>query len=57
MPNNNSRDHVVHVFLFHFLVGSAAMYSSRSHPAVTRVYDDAGSVIATHEHKGDFKEW
>ena len=25
MPNNNSRDHVVHVFLFHFLVGSAAI--------------------------------
>ena len=24
---------------------------------VTRVYDDAGDVIETHEHKGDFKEW
>jgi len=22
-----------------------------------RVYDEAGSVIATHEHAGDFKEW
>ena len=22
-----------------------------------RVYDDAGNVIETHEHKGDFKEW
>jgi hypothetical protein len=21
------------------------------------VYDDAGSVIEAHEHKGDFKEW
>jgi len=23
----------------------------------TRVYDAAGNVIETHEHKGDFKEW
>jgi len=30
---------------------------SRSHAAVIRVYDDAGNVIETHEHKGDFKEW
>jgi len=28
-----------------------------SHDAVIRVYDAAGNVIATHEHKGDFKEW
>ena len=34
-----------------------AMHSSRSHDAVIRVYDDAGDVIETHEHKGDFKEW
>jgi hypothetical protein len=27
-----------------------------SHDAVIRVYDDAGNVIETHEHKGDFKE-
>jgi len=27
-----------------------AMHSSRSHDAVIRVYDDAGNVIATHEH-------
>jgi hypothetical protein len=26
---------------------------SRSHDAVIRVYDDAGNVIETHEHKGD----
>jgi hypothetical protein len=25
--------------------------------AVIRVYDDAGNVIETHEHVGDFKEW
>jgi len=30
---------------------------SRSHDAVIRVYDAAGNVIETHEHKGDFKEW
>jgi hypothetical protein len=34
-----------------------AMHSSRSHDAVIRVYDHAGNVIETHEHKGDFKEW
>ena len=27
------------------------------HNAVIRVYDAAGTVIETHEHKGDFKEW
>jgi hypothetical protein len=31
--------------------------SQRSHDAVIRVYDEAGNVIETHEHKGDFKEW
>ena len=31
--------------------------NSRSHGAVIRVYDEAGNVIETHEHKGDFKEW
>ena len=34
-----------------------AMHRSRSHDAVIRVYDDAGNVIETHEHKGDFMEW
>jgi hypothetical protein len=29
---------------------------SRSHHAVIRVYDEAGDVIDTHEHTGDFKE-
>jgi len=24
---------------------------------LTRVYDDTGNVIETHEHAGDFKEW
>jgi hypothetical protein len=33
-----------------------AKFYSRSHDAVIRVYDDAGNVIETHEHKGDFKE-
>jgi hypothetical protein len=33
-----------------------AQHSSRSADAVIRVYDDAGNVIGTHEHKGDFKE-
>lgn len=34
-----------------------AKFFSRSHDAVIRVYDEAGNVIETHEHKGDFKEW
>jgi hypothetical protein len=34
-----------------------AMHSSRSHHAVIRVYDDAGNVIDTHSHTGDFMEW
>jgi hypothetical protein len=34
-----------------------AMHFSRSQDAVIRVYDDAGNVIQTHEHAGDFKEW
>ena len=29
---------------------------SRSRDAVIRVYDEAGDVIETHEHTGDFKE-
>jgi len=33
-----------------------AMHSSRSHRAVIRVYDAAGTAIETHEHKGDFRE-
>jgi hypothetical protein len=28
----------------------------RSHHAVIRVYDEAGNVIETHEHKGEVKE-
>jgi hypothetical protein len=34
-----------------------AKFFSRSHDAVIRVYDEAGNVIETHEHAGDFKEW
>ena len=33
-----------------------AKFRSRSHDAVIRVYDEAGNVIETHEHAGDFKE-
>jgi len=32
-----------------------AMHYSRSHHAVIRVYDAAGNVIETHEHKGRFQ--
>ena len=34
-----------------------AEHCRRSHDAVIRVYDAAGNVIETHEHKGDSKEW
>ena len=34
-----------------------AEHDSRAHDAVIRVYDAAGNVIETREHKGDFKEW
>jgi len=33
-----------------------AKLRSRSHDAVIRVYRDAGKVIETHQHMGDFKE-
>ena len=33
-----------------------AQFYSRSHDGVIRVYDNAGNVIETHEHKGDFEE-
>jgi hypothetical protein len=34
-----------------------AKFRGHSHGALIRVYDEAGNVIETHEHKGDFKEW
>ena len=36
-------------------VDYAKLYS-RSHDAMIRVYDAAGNMIETHDHKGDFKE-
>jgi hypothetical protein len=33
-----------------------AKFFSRAHDAVIRVYDDAGNVIETHQHKGNFRE-
>jgi hypothetical protein len=35
---------------------SFAKFNSGSHDAVIRVYDEAGNVIDTHEHVGEFKE-
>jgi hypothetical protein len=34
-----------------------AKFYSRSHNTVISVYDDAGNVIETHEHAGEFNEW
>jgi hypothetical protein len=36
-------------------IGYAKCFS-RSRHAVIRVYDEAGNVMETHEHKGEFKE-
>ena len=37
--------------------GDNTQIYGRSHDGVIRVYDEAGNVIETHEHKDDFKEW
>jgi hypothetical protein len=34
-----------------------AKFYSRSHHPVIRVYDEAGNVMETHEHAGQFREW
>jgi hypothetical protein len=34
-----------------------AKFYSRSHDAVIHVYKEAGNVIETHEHAGEFREW
>jgi hypothetical protein len=46
---------VHHGQLYRWVIEYAKLYI-RSHDAVIRVYDDAGNVIETHEHKGDFRE-
>ena len=33
------------------------MFDPLRNAAVIRVYHEAGNVVETHEHKGDFKEW
>jgi hypothetical protein len=33
-----------------------AEHHSRPHDAAIRIYDEAGNVIETHEHAGDFRE-
>jgi hypothetical protein len=45
--------------LWYIKVADAIDYAkdrSRSHHAVIRAYDEAGNVIETHKHKGEFKE-
>jgi hypothetical protein len=47
-------------FLIQGAISNAPLRSTRrieNCDAVIRVYDEAGNVIDTHEHKGDFKEW
>jgi hypothetical protein len=35
---------------------SYARFYSRSHPAIIRVFDSLGELIAEHQHAGDFRE-
>jgi len=37
-------------------IGYAKFYS-RSYAVVIRVFDDAGNVIETQQHAGDFRQW
>jgi hypothetical protein len=41
---------------FGFISSSFLLRNSRSQDTAIRVYDEAGNVIETHEHAGDFKE-
>jgi hypothetical protein len=54
LPNGDTR---ARELLWNEPARQSAEQRSRSHHAVIRVYDEAGNVIETHEHKGDFKEW
>ena len=71
LTDTSGRVHSVRL-VFHPDVGNLARFNAsysikRAHiraglqshhnDAVIRVYDAAGNVIETHEHKGDFKEW
>jgi hypothetical protein len=44
------------VAAMHNELNQPRQFNRRSHDAVIRVYDDAGNVIETHEHTGEFKE-
>jgi hypothetical protein len=33
------------------------IHNGFSHDTVIHVYDEAGNVIETHEHAGEFREW
>jgi len=38
-------------------ISTGERQASKPHAQLSRVYDDAGNVIETDEHAGDFKEW
>jgi hypothetical protein len=62
LPHANTKLKLLSCYLtpiLPFAVSNAIGYGehySRSNDAVIRVYDDAGNVIETDEHAGDFKE-
>ncbi|PYJ78636.1 MAG: hypothetical protein DME69_07750 [Verrucomicrobia bacterium] len=47
----------VFVFILRRVLKKSGHLGKTNWDAVIRVYDDAGNVIETHEHTGDFKEW
>ena len=56
---SNAIGYAIHRSRSHGAVSNAIGYAShysRSHDAVIRVYDEAGNVVETNEHAGEFKE-
>ena len=45
------------VFIMRRVLKKSGHLGKTNRDAVIRVYDEAGNVIETREHTGDFKEW
>jgi hypothetical protein len=45
------------VFIMRRVLKKSGQLGKTNWDAVISVYDNAGNVIETHEHTGDFKEW
>jgi hypothetical protein len=53
---DNGRSFLCGFWCIHSYAIGYAKFRSRSDHAVIRVYDDAGNVIQTHEHDGEFRQ-